>query len=130
MIWRRKLRILHVEDDPSARSLVRLALSDLGDYVVESAGDALSALQVAAARTPDLVVLDLDLPGADGLDTLRALRAIDGMDRVPVLFLTASSDMMKVVEMLAAGARTVLQKPCKPRELVQAVDRVLGRKRR
>ena len=126
-MWHKKVRILHVEDDPGFQAVARAALTQLGGHIVETAGDAFRALAIAAERTPDLLILDLELPGANGLDTLRALRALDGMERVPAIFLTASSDMLKAVEMIAAGAVTVLQKPCGPRRLVEAVDAVLGR---
>jgi DNA-binding response OmpR family regulator len=127
-MWHKKPRILHVEDDPGVQALVRAALTQLGGFVVESAGDAFRALAIAAERTPDLVILDLELPGANGLDSMHALRALDGMERVPVIFLTASSDMLKAVEMIAAGAVSVLQKPCSPRRLLEAANEALGRK--
>jgi two-component system OmpR family response regulator len=125
-MWFGKVRILHVEDDPSFQAIVRVALAQLGGHVVDSVGDGERALAVAAQRRPDLVILDLELPGSDGIETLRALRAQGGMERVPVIFLTASSDMLKSVEMLAAGALTVLQKPCRPRRLLEAVSAALA----
>lgn len=126
-MWMRKTRVLHVEDDPAFQALVRAVLGREPGFVVETAGDAQGALSIAAERAPDLLILDLDLPGADGMDTLRALRALHGMDRVPALFLTGSTDMMKAVEMLAAGAVTVLQKNSRPQALLAAVHRALGR---
>ncbi|HWA39175.1 MAG TPA: response regulator [Burkholderiales bacterium] len=125
-MWRRKVRILHVEDDPSFQAIVRVSLAQLGGHYVDTAGDAGRALVLAAAHAPDLVILDLELPGENGLETLRELRALGGMDRVPVIFLTGSSDMMRSVEMLASGAVTVLQKPCRPRRLLDAVTAALG----
>lgn len=120
-MWARRVRILHVEDDPSFQAIVRVAFAQLGGHVVETASDGLTALGMAAGNPPDLVILDLEMPGMDGLETLRALRALDGMAGVPVVFLTASSDMLRAVEMLASGAVTVLQKPCRPRRLLEAV---------
>ncbi len=124
-MWLEKVRILHVEDDPSFQALARVALAQMAGYRVDTAGDAQSALALAAHSTPDLVILDLELPGSDGLQTLHALRALDGMQRVPVIFLTASSDMLKQVEMIASGALIVLQKPCKPQRLIEAVRTAL-----
>lgn len=124
-MWSRKVRILHVEDDPSFQAIVRVAFAQLAGHVVESASDGHAALALAARQPPDLVILDLEMPGMDGVQTLRALRELDGMAGVPVIFLTASSDMLKAVEMLAAGAVTVLQKPCRPRRLLEAVVAVL-----
>lgn len=120
-MWSRKVRILHVEDDPSFQAIVRVAFAQLAGHVVESASDGHAALALATRQPPDLVILDLEMPGMDGVQTLRALRELDGMAAVPVIFLTASSDMARAVEMLAAGAITVLQKPCRPRRLLEAV---------
>lgn len=120
-MWSRKVRILHVEDDPSFQAIVRVAFAQLAGHVVESASDGRAALALATRQPPDLVILDLEMPGMDGVQTLRALRELDGMAAVPVIFLTASSDMPRAVEMLAAGAITVLQKPCRPRRLLEAV---------
>lgn len=125
-MWSRKYRILHVEDDPSFQAIVRVSLAQLGGHFVDTAGDPARALELAAAHVPDLVILDLELPGSDGLQTLRELRALRGMARVPVIFLSASSDMMRSVEMLASGAAAVLHKPCRPRRLLEAVTAALG----
>jgi len=118
--------VLHVEDDASQQSLVRIALEQLGTCLVQSAGDGFEALDLARARLPQLVLLDLHLPGMDGVATLRGLRAIDGMGDVPAIFLTAAGPGRLDNEMRALGVREVLGKPFSPRRLVQTVRRVLG----
>jgi len=118
--------VLHVEDDTSQQSLVRIALERLGTCLVQSASDGFEALAIARARAPQLLLLDLHLPGMDGVATLRGLRAIDGLGNVPAIFLTAAGPGRLDDEMRALGVRQVLGKPFSPRRLAQTVERVLG----
>lgn len=123
---RNRTLVLHVEDDASQQSLVRIALEQLGTCLVQSAGDGFEALALARAQLPQLLLLDLHLPGMDGVATLRSLRAIDGLREVPAIFLTAAGPGRLDEEMRALGVREVLGKPFSPRRLVQTVARVLG----
>ena len=118
--------ILHVEDDPSLQNLVRIALSRLAGYEVDTAGDGILAQELARQRTPDLILLDLDLPGMNGVETLHALRVIEALAAVPVIFLTASADPQTHASLLRLGARFVLQKPFRPRELAEIIRRTLS----
>lgn len=118
--------ILHVEDDPSLQKLVRAALERLGAFAVHTAADGPSALEWARAHAPDLVLLDLDLPGMDGVATLAALRSLDALKDVPAVFLTATGDPAVKERVLGSGASAVLGKPFRPRELLQAVERLLA----
>ncbi len=122
-----KTRILHVEDDPSLQHLVRITLAQLAGYVVDTAGDGFRAIELATEQTPDLILLDLDLPGVNGIETLKALREVEALRRVPVIFLTAAGDLLTQIQLLELGALTVLQKPVRPRQLVQTITRALGR---
>ena len=117
-----KARILHVEDDRSQQNLVRILLAQAGEYHVDSAGDGISAVEMACQRRPDLVLLDLNLPGISGLHTLDALRQIAGMQAVPVVFLTASSDLLTHVELIQKGAAAVLCKPVRPLALAKRIE--------
>ena len=123
-----KTRILHVEDDRSLQRVVRVALEQLGGYEVRTAADGFAALDSARQFPPQLVLLDLDLPGMSGVDTLRALREIDGLRRVPVVFLTAAADPRVLEELRSLGVQDVLRKPFRPRPLVEALARILERK--
>jgi len=122
-----KTRILHVEDDASLQNLVRAALEHLGGYEVHTAADAEQALAAARRCAPQLLLLDLDLPGSNGIEALRALRRIDGLQDVPVIFLTAVAEPKILEELRTLGVQQILPKPFRPRVLVQAVARTLGR---
>jgi len=122
-----KTRILHVEDDASLQNLVRAALEHLGGYEVHTAADAEQALAAARQCAPQLLLLDLDLPGSNGIEALRALRRIDGLQDVPVIFLTAVAEPKILEELRMLGVQQILPKPFRPRVLVQAVARTLGR---
>jgi two-component system, OmpR family, response regulator len=123
----RKTTILYVEDDASLQKLVRIALESLGRYTVRTAGDGHEAMAIARDPAPELLLLDMNLPGMNGIATLRALRQLPGLAEVPVIFLTAVNDPAVEVELYALGARGVLRKPFRPRLLLQSIDGVLGR---
>ncbi|MFJ5290731.1 response regulator transcription factor [Streptomyces sp. NPDC088348] len=115
--------VLVVDDDPTVSEVVAGYLDRAG-YSVDRAADGPAALEFAARRRPDLVVLDLMLPGMDGLEVCRALR-----DRgpVPVIMLTARGDEDDRILGLEIGADDYVTKPFSPRELVLRVDSVLRR---
>lgn len=119
-------KILHVEDDASLQRLVRIVLEQIGGYAVRTVGDGAHALAAARETAPHLVLLDLDLPGMNGLAVLRAMRATAELSEVPVVFLTAATDSPLAEERQALRVSEVLVKPFRPRVLVQVIDRVLG----
>lgn len=121
----KKPKILHVEDDRSLQNLVRIALERLGGFAVCTAADGFQAVALAGEFGPDLILLDLDLPGRDGVATLGLLREVEGLRDVPVVFLTAAGDAQVRARLLSLGAREVLGKPFRPRELVRTIARVL-----
>ena len=117
-------RVLVVDDDSAVRSVVRLALERAGCSVTEaSSGE--DAISAAAASAPDLVVLDIGLPGMSGLEVLGAIR-VDHVD-LPVILLTANGEEPDRVFGLQLGADDYLAKPFSPRELVARVEAVLRR---
>ncbi|WP_432184530.1 response regulator transcription factor [Streptomyces tendae] len=118
-------RILVVDDDPTVAEVVAGYLDRAG-YRVDRAGDGPAALARAAEYRPDLVVLDLMLPGMDGLEVCRRLR---GRGPVPVIMLTARGDEDDRVLGLEVGADDYVTKPFSPRELVLRVESVLRRTR-
>ncbi len=115
--------VLVVEDDPSVAEVVGRYLAQEG-FMVAEALDGPSALSRATAVRPDLVVLDLSLPGLDGLEVLRDLRATAQM---PVVILTARGEESDRVQGLELGADDYVVKPFSPRELVARVRAVLRR---
>jgi two-component system, OmpR family, alkaline phosphatase synthesis response regulator PhoP len=115
--------VLVVEDEPKIVDVVREYLVHAG-FSVATAGDGPTALERARALAPDLVVLDLGLPGLDGLDVARELRR---RGRVPIIMLTARAEEVDRILGLELGADDYLVKPFSPRELVARVRAVLRR---
>ncbi len=115
--------ILVVDDEPRIVRLVRDYLEHGGFHVL-TAADGSAALRSARTGRPDLVILDLGLPGADGLDVARALRR-EGA--VPIIMLTARADESDKLVGLELGADDYLTKPFSPKELVARVRAVLRR---
>jgi two-component system, OmpR family, response regulator ResD len=116
-------RVLVVDDDPTVAEVVAGYLDRAG-FVVDRAGDGPGALARAAVERPDLVVLDLMLPGLDGLEVCRRLRE---QGPVPVIMLTARGDEDDRILGLEIGADDYVTKPFSPRELVLRVESVLRR---
>ena len=115
--------ILVVDDEPRIVQLVRDYLEH-GGFTVLVASDGAAALRTARTGRPDLIVLDLGLPGLDGLDVTRALRR-DG--EVPIIMLTARTEESDKLVGLELGADDYLTKPFSPKELVARVRAVLRR---
>jgi DNA-binding response OmpR family regulator len=116
-------RVLVVDDDDVIRSLVRDGLEREG-FEVCLAGDGESALRVLAEDTPDLVILDVNLPGVGGFDVLTSIRE---SSRIPVILLTGRVDELDRVLGLELGADDYVSKPFSPRELASRVRAILRR---
>jgi two-component system, OmpR family, response regulator len=115
--------ILIADDDPHIRELLAFALTKAGMSVIE-AEDGEAALALVAARTPDLVILDINMPKMDGLEVCRRLRA-DG--NVPILFLSSRDDEIDRVLGIELGGDDYVVKPFSPREVVARVGAILKR---
>jgi two-component system, OmpR family, response regulator ResD len=116
--------VLVVDDEPTIREVVSRYLERAG-YDTRVAGDGPSALQAVVERPPDLIVLDLMLPGIDGLEVMRRVR--EGRQRGAVILLTAKGDENDRIVGLRLGADDYVVKPFSPGELVARVDAVLRR---
>jgi DNA-binding response OmpR family regulator len=116
--------VLVVDDDPTVSDVVRRYL-ERSDFEVTLAADGPKALAAVGARPPDLVVLDLMLPGMDGLEVIQRLRERD--PDLPVVMLTALGEESDRVTGLSLGADDYVTKPFSPRELVLRVQSVLRR---
>ena len=117
--------ILIVEDDDRLRSALRLALRDEG-FAVETASDAASGMQRLSATQPDLILVDIMLPGSNGLDLARAIRQ---SSNVPIIIVTARDDSHDVVAGLEAGADDYVTKPFVVKELAARIRALLRRTR-
>ena len=118
--------VLVVDDEPKIARLARDYLEHAG-FTVLLASDGTSAVQAASTRQPDLVVLDLGLPGIDGLEVMRRIRVIGS---TPIVVLTARDTELDKLLGLELGADDYVTKPVSPRELVARVRAVLRRAER
>ena len=110
-------RILVVDDDASLAEMLTIVLQGEG-FETTVVADGTGALPAVREVTPDLVLLDLMLPGMNGIDVCKAIRAESGL---PVVMLTAKTDTVDVVLGLESGADDYIQKPFKPKELVARI---------
>ena len=117
-------RILHVDDDRDIRDIVRLALEGKRGYSVESCASAQEALECARVFRPDLLILDMIMPGKDGLELYQAIRAIDGLAEVPVVFMTSAAQTIDVRAYERAGAIGTIMKPFDYQTLAEMVEEV------
>ena len=119
-----KARILLVEDDALLRHAFRLLLEDAG-YAVAEAGTAADAIARARDTPPDLVLLDLGLPDAPGLDVARALRAERPTRDTPIFALTGRVGVEEKAACLEAGCTSYLTKPIEPKMLIKRLNEFL-----
>ena len=122
MVGRSLKRILLVEDDPDIQTMTSLALGSFGGYTVEVCSSAQQAIDSAAAFAPDLILLDVMMPGMDGIHTLEALRQIPETSVTPVIFLTARVQPHDVARYKELGSLAVIRKPFEPTTLVETID--------
>jgi DNA-binding response OmpR family regulator len=120
--------ILVADDDEDIRELVLFKLEAAG-FDVTAVDNGLSALETARNRPPDLVLLDVMMPGLSGIDVCRALRAEEATAQLPVILLTARAQEGDVQIGFGAGADDYVVKPFSPKELVSRVEAVLSRAR-
>lgn len=119
-------RILIVEDEPDIAELVSFNLDRAG-YTTLTAHDGVTGLQVALKENPDLIILDLMLPGKDGFAVFKDLRRDNRTSDTPVIMLTARAQTEDRIHGLEAGADDYLTKPFSPKELILRVQSVLRR---
>jgi DNA-binding response OmpR family regulator len=117
--------VLVVEDESDLLFTVTLAL-ELAGYRVVQATNGEEALLAVDDHRPDIVVLDLRLPGIDGWEVLRRLGEGSGRPRVPVVLLSAQVDTVTAARAMDLGCRAYLAKPFRPTELTRVLESVLG----
>ena len=117
-------RVLVVDDDNEIREILRITLESEG-YQVDSADSGEGALEAVSTQAPALIILDARLPGRDGFDICRTLKADARVSGVPVIMISANSEEESRVRGLKAGATDFLAKPFYPRELLTKVYRAL-----
>jgi type II secretory ATPase GspE/PulE/Tfp pilus assembly ATPase PilB-like protein/CheY-like chemotaxis protein len=120
--------VLLVEDEESLRKVMRDLLERDG-YVVAEAADGIQALDAVDRHAPDVILLDLNLPGLDGYSVLQQLRSRASTSRIPVIVLTAKGDEDNEVRVFQLGADDFLTKPFRARALAARLEAVLSRRR-
>jgi len=118
--------VLIVDDDPFIRKLVATTLGDVGDYKLVEAGDGREAVDLAFSEPPEIVFLDIDMPGLDGFEACRRLRARAETAGTTIVMLTAAAGPEAEREAEDAGADLFLTKPFSPLELLRLVDDLGG----
>ena len=117
-------KVLVCDNEAAMRALVRGAL-DLGDYEIVEADDGDRSLELARSCDPDLIVLDMMMPGRTGLEVLAELRAEDRFAETPVVMLTARAQAQDRLAAVEAGVSRFLPKPFSPLELASVVEELL-----
>lgn len=118
-------KVLIVEDDADIRQLINLRLRALS-YDTAFASDAITAMAAARREGPDLIVLDLGLPGGDGFVIMERLKAFASLATVPIVVVSARDPATSRERALAAGACAFVQKPIDMAEFAAAVDDAIG----
>jgi len=116
--------ILTVDDSPSIRQMIKVALEPVGHKVVE-AGDGAQGLAKCQASRPDMVITDLNMPVMNGIELIKALRALPAMTGLPIVFLTTESNDAIKQQAKAAGATGWITKPFKPEQLLSVVSKLV-----
>ncbi|HSB79382.1 MAG TPA: response regulator [Candidatus Methylomirabilis sp.] len=119
-------RVLVIDDDPDVCPLVS-AMLESGSYEVHGASGGESGIVSADAEVPDLILLDLQMPGMDGYQVCRLLREGERTSRIPILMLTASDDPALNRTAYAAGAHACILKPFRREALVAVIEAALTR---
>jgi CheY-like chemotaxis protein len=118
----RKLeKILYVEDDPDIRTVATLALEAVGGFVLRVCASGNEAIEAAPGFRPDLLLIDVMMPGLDGPSTLAALRELPETASTPAVFMTAKVQPSEVARYREIGVADVIAKPFDPMTLADAV---------
>lgn len=117
-------RILYVEDEPDIQAVAKLALESVGGFILHVCSSGQQAIKEAEEFAPQLILLDVMMPGMDGPTTMKELRKIPSLANVPVVFMTAKVQTNEVAEYMDMGAQEVIAKPFDPMTLSDAVRNI------
>lgn len=117
-------KILVVDDEPDIVEILTYNL-EKENFIVSKAYNGNECIEQANAIHPDLIIMDVRMPGMDGIETCRNLQLIDSLKKIPVLFLTADSDEFTSLKAFDAGGSHFVTKPIKPSVLVSMIKELL-----
>ncbi len=121
------MTVVLAEDDVDIRDLVQIVLEGLG-LSVTAVGNGAEALAAAHAKKPRFMLLDITMPGMNGLEVCRAVRADPELDDLPIIFMTARAQAADVAAGMEAGADTYIIKPFGPIELREQIEETLAKR--
>ena len=121
-------KILYVEDEADIQKIAKLALETVGGFEVLICGSGGEAVEKAPEFRPDMILLDVMMPGMDGPDTLEALHRLPGIEGTPAVFLTAKAMPFEVERYKKMGALDVIPKPFDPMTLADQVKEIWNRR--
>jgi two-component system, OmpR family, response regulator len=119
------LSVILVDDDDDIRTIAEMSLTLVGGFTVMAASCGRTAIDLALRETPDVIVLDVMMPGMDGLNTLRQIRLHPQLAAVPVIFMTAKVQARDLAQYVRAGAIGVITKPFDAMNLPREVQHLL-----
>lgn len=120
-------RIMHVDDESDIREIVRLVLAMIGRFTVVSCASGQQAIDKAPEFRPDIILMDVMMPGMSGPETLANLRAQDPSVDAPVIFMTAKGEMAEMEHLRTLGALDVIAKPFDPMMVSEQITRIWAR---
>ena len=120
-------RIMLVEDEEDIRTVAELALESVGGFQLKSLASGAEALEALPGFQPQLLLLDVMMPGMDGPATLKAIRRTPGFERTPIVFMTAKVQPEEVSGYLSLGAADVIPKPFDPMTLSVQIHDIWSR---
>jgi len=117
-------RLTYVEDEPDIRAIAEFALREIGGYEVDVCASGPEALERTPAFNPDIIILDVMMPGMDGIETYQRLRAIPALAQIPIIFMTAKAMKHETDRYRALGAADVIPKPFDPITLPERIQEI------
>ena len=122
------MKVLLVDDDTNIRMVAVMGLEDELDWEIQEACSGQEAIQLASTQKPDLILLDMMMPGMDGISTFGKLRELDTVKDTPIIFMTAKVQQEEIESYKILGARGVIIKPFDPITLAQEIQDILAQK--
>ncbi|KIN63750.1 CheY-like receiver protein [Sulfitobacter noctilucicola] len=121
------IKLLHVEDDADIREIAEMALGLSGEFEIVQCESGEAALAKVESYTPDVVLLDMMMPGMTGRQTLEQMRKKAAFADIPAIFMTARAQHAEIEELLDTGAAEVISKPFDPMTLGDQIKNAIGR---
>ena len=122
---KKSLKVLIVDDEPDVVEILSYNLTK-ENFEVFKAYNGIDAIEIAVNKLPDLIIMDVRMPGITGIETCRKIRQIDSLKNTPVLFLTADSDEYTTLNAFEAGGNHFITKPIRPSILMEMISEVVG----